>query len=153
MADHELAGPSESARMPDSSGPTRSGADPTAQVSAEQIGRLKAQLLPSSGFYWEAVDPAWQALFHAYVAEGMYRREVLDQKTRELCAIAAIAVGGWSGVMRRHVLSALEYGASREEILEVLLQISVYAGFPATQAALVAYRDTLALLDAGASEG
>src|SRR3954469_12568750 len=96
------------------------------------VSAALADVLAHSGFRWEAIDPAWQRLFRAYVGDGMYRREVLDQKTRELCAVAALVVQNQPRALWKHVLAAREYGATREEVLEVVLQMSVYGGFPAT---------------------
>jgi alkylhydroperoxidase/carboxymuconolactone decarboxylase family protein YurZ len=98
----------------------------------------------SGAFFWEAVDPQWHELFGAYVHQGMYQRRVLDQKTRELCAVAALTVLNQQGALGRHLLSALDYGATFDEVLEVVLQMSVYGGFPATQAALETFRTQLA---------
>ena len=42
------------------------------------------------------------------------------------------------------MLSAVDYGATQDEVIEVVLQMSVYGGFPATQAALNTFRTTLA---------
>jgi 4-carboxymuconolactone decarboxylase len=105
-------------------------------------GRL-GQKRPPSAFFWEAVDPQWHELFSGYVHHGMYQRDVLDQKTRELCAVAALTVLNQQGPLGRHVLSALDYGATLDEVIEVILQMSVYGGFPATQAALATLRQTL----------
>jgi 4-carboxymuconolactone decarboxylase len=107
------------------------------------LGQQRAR----SAFFWDAVDPRWHELFEAYVRDGMYRREVLDQKTRELCAVAALTVLNQQGALGRHLLSALDYGATRDEVVEVILQMSVYGGFPATQAALDTFRTTLAEVD------
>ena len=110
---------------------------------ARHYGRL-GQKRPPSAFFWEAVDPKWHDLFGAYVHHGMYQRDVLDQKTRELCAVAALTVLNQQGPLGRHTLSALDYGATVDEVIEVILQMSVYGGFPATQAALDTFRRTLA---------
>ncbi|HEY7061109.1 MAG TPA: carboxymuconolactone decarboxylase family protein [Chloroflexota bacterium] len=111
--------------------------------SGQRYGRL-GQKRSRSAFFWEAVDPKWHELFQAYVERGMYRRDVLDQKTRELCAVAALTVLNQQGALGRHMLSALDYGATQDEVIEVVLQMSVYGGFPATQAALNTLRTTLA---------
>ena len=73
----------------------------------QRYGRL-GQKRPRSAFFWEAVDPKWHELFQDYVERGMYRREVLDQKTRELCAVAALTVLNQQGALGRHMLSALD---------------------------------------------
>jgi 4-carboxymuconolactone decarboxylase len=59
-------------------------------------------------------------------------RPGLDARTRELATVAALAAQGqWPQELRAHIAGALNVGASREEIIEVILQMAVYAGFPA----------------------
>ena len=50
---------------------------------------------------------------------------VLDKKTKELLMIALSCVFRCSSCMEEHIKSALEAGASREEITEVLLIAAV----------------------------
>ena len=116
------------------------------EAGAEQARYVQAQgrLTRDSGFRWEAIDDEWKALFNAYVGEGMYQRDVLDAKTRELCAIAALVVLNQQRILKKHILGALSDGATPAEVLEVCLQMSVIGGFPATHAALESLRDTLA---------
>jgi len=67
----------------------------------------------------------------------LYCRDVLDQKTRELCTIAALTVEGHClPELKAHVKGALNCGASREEVVEVILQMIAYCGFPASTNAL-----------------
>lgn len=65
---------------------------------------------------------------------------VLDQKTKELCTIAALTVRGDSlPQLKLHIGCALRCGASQKEIVEVITQMVLYGGFPvATNAILVA---------------
>jgi len=70
-----------------------------------------------------------------YLAEypfgDIYSRPGLDIRTRELAAIAALtAMGGCDPQLRVHIHAALNHGASRQEVIEVILQMTVYAGFP-----------------------
>ena len=104
-------------------------------------------LKPPSIFNWEAVDEEWRALFREYIPAGMYSREVLDQRTRELCAVAALTVLNYQGQLKRHLLSALDRGATRQELVEVILQMSVYGGFPATSTALSTLKTVLDQVD------
>jgi len=71
-----------------------------------------------------------------FVAEfpygDVYTRPGLDLKTRELVTIAAITTLGTAPLqLKSHIKGALNVGCTREEILEVLIQMTVYAGFPA----------------------
>lgn len=45
--------------------------------------------------------------------------------------------------LRVHIVAALAVGASREEIVETLLNVTPYRGFPAVQRALVVAGEAL----------
>lgn len=67
----------------------------------------------------------------------LYSRDVLDQKTRELCTVAALTVEGHClPELSAHVKGAVNCGASREEVMEVIIQMIAYCGFPAATNAL-----------------
>lgn len=69
-------------------------------------------------------------------------RPGLDLKTRELSTIAALAaLGHAQPQLKVHVHGALRVGATREEIVEILLQTAVYAGFPAALNAVASARE------------
>lgn len=69
-------------------------------------------------------------------------RPGLDLKTRELSTVAALAaLGHAQPQLKVHVRGALNVGATRAEIIEVLLQTAVYAGFPAALNAVGSARD------------
>ena len=78
----------------------------------------------------------------------LYTRSVLDDKTRELCTIAALTVQGFSiPELKVHTVGALNCGASRDEILEVVTQMHAYCGFPAATNALTAVNEVFVDLD------
>jgi 4-carboxymuconolactone decarboxylase len=81
-------------------------------------------------------DASWAQMFRAYVLDGMYTREVLDQRTRELCAVAALTVLDRPPQLKDHIKGALRNGASIQEVIEAILQTSVYGGFPTALGAL-----------------
>lgn len=91
-------------------------------------------------------DPSWAELFNDYVLQGMYEREVIDQKTRELCAIAALTVLDRKGPLADHIKGAIRQGAQIKEVIEVILQVSVYGGFPVALAGLGTLEETLSEL-------
>jgi 4-carboxymuconolactone decarboxylase len=67
----------------------------------------------------------------------LYSRHVVDIKTRELCTIAALTVQGSSlPQLAVHVSAALRVGNKRKEIIEVIMQMIPYCGFPAATNAL-----------------
>lgn len=62
----------------------------------------------------------------------IYSRPGLDLKTRELAVVAALtALGNARSQLKVHVHGALNVGCQRQEIVEVMMQMAVYAGFPA----------------------
>ncbi|MDO6483304.1 carboxymuconolactone decarboxylase family protein [Shimia thalassica] len=68
------------------------------------------------------------------VAYGQfYARDGLDEKTRLLATIAALtALGGQTRPqLKVNIASARAVGATREEISEIIFQMTLYGGFPA----------------------
>ena len=62
----------------------------------------------------------------------IYSRPGLNLKIRELVTIAALtSMGNVQPQLEDHIHGALNVGCSREEIVEVIIQMTVYAGFPA----------------------
>jgi 4-carboxymuconolactone decarboxylase len=62
----------------------------------------------------------------------IYPRPGLDLKTREMLTVAALTVLGYpQAELRDHIRGALNVGCTRDDILEIILQMAVYAGFPA----------------------
>jgi 4-carboxymuconolactone decarboxylase len=71
----------------------------------------------------------------------------LDLKTRELATVAALtAMGTVRPQLEVHLGAALNAGAIREELVEVIMQMAVYAGFPAALNGIAAlYQQALRL--------
>lgn len=62
----------------------------------------------------------------------IYQRTGLDLKTRELITVASLtALGHCEPQLNVHINGALNVGCTTEEITEAILQMSLYAGFPA----------------------
>jgi 4-carboxymuconolactone decarboxylase len=69
-------------------------------------------------------------------------RPGLDRRTRQLATIAALtAMGNAQAQLRMHVQGALKMGCKPQEIIEVILQMTVYCGFPAALNALSIVRE------------
>lgn len=109
---------------------------------AEQLAADKMSHFVKSGIAEVAPDFARMVIEFAF--GDIYARPALDLKSRELVAIAALATNGRAGAqLRVHVESAASVGISKEEIVEVLMQIALYAGFPAALNALGDCHDLL----------
>ena len=64
-------------------------------------------------------------------------RPGLDRRTRQLATIAALtSLGNAQPQLRVHIGGALNVGCKPQEIVEVILQMAVFAGFPAAINAL-----------------
>ncbi len=73
---------------------------------------------------------------HRYVFEfaygDIYNRPGLDVKSRELATVVALTVLGYEWELKAHIDAALNTGWTKEEIVEAIMQMAVYAGFPAS---------------------
>ncbi len=59
-------------------------------------------------------------------------RPGLDIRSRQIATVAALtALGNAPVQLNAHISMALNVGCTREEIVEVITQMAVYAGFPA----------------------
>ncbi|GCF90235.1 carboxymuconolactone decarboxylase family protein [Shewanella sp. SW36] len=89
--------------------------------AGEKVIRSLADICPDLGKY-----------IIEYPFGDIYQREGLDLKTRELVTVAALtALGHCQPQLNVHINGALNVGCTPQEIVEVILQMSVYAGFPA----------------------
>lgn len=61
----------------------------------------------------------------------VFSRPGLDLKSREIATVAALtALGNAQPQLKVHIHAALNVGCTPEEIVEVVMQMAVYAGFP-----------------------
>lgn len=62
----------------------------------------------------------------------IYSRPGMNLRDREIATIAALtAMGTATPQLKVHVHGGLNVGLSKEEVLEIMMQMAVYAGFPA----------------------
>ena len=72
----------------------------------------------------------------------VYSRPGLDLKSREIATVSAlIALGNATPQLKVHINNALNVGCSQQEIIEIIIQMAVYAGFPAALNAMMAARE------------
>ena len=80
-----------------------------------------------------------------YAFGDIFSRPGLDLRTRELITVAALTTLGHAAPqLKAHIQLALGAGCSREEIVETIMQMSVYAGFPAALNGLFAAKEVFA---------
>jgi 4-carboxymuconolactone decarboxylase len=78
----------------------------------------------------------------------IYSRPGLDLKSREIATVAALtALGNAAPQLKVHIQAALNVGCSRREVVETIMQMAVYAGFPAALNGLFAAKEVFQDLD------
>lgn len=87
----------------------------------------------------ETNKTAFDADFHRIITEGawgtIWTRPGLDRKTRHMLTIALLAALGKHDELAMHIRATENTGVTPDELREVLLQVSVYAGVPAANSA------------------
>ena len=75
----------------------------------------------------------------------IYARPGLDLRSREIATVAALtAMGNAAPQLKVHIAAALHVGLTQDEIIEVIMQMEVYAGFPAALNGLFAAKEVFA---------
>ena len=97
----------------------------------------------------QRVDGKGGEAFARYLIEfpfgDIYARPGLDLRSREIATIAALtALGNAEPQLKVHIAAGLNVGLTQEEITEAIMQMAVYAGFPAALNGLFAARAVFA---------
>lgn len=80
-----------------------------------------------------------------YAFGDIYAREGLDLKSKEIAVVASlIAMGNAKPQLKVHINGALNTGSSINELKEVILQMSIYSGFPSSINGMNALKEVLA---------
>ena len=107
---------------------------------AETVGLDGAQVLTKL----IAFSPELTRFIVDFAYGDVIERKQLDARTRALVVVAALAaLGNAQPQLQVHIGSALNSGCTRAEILDVLLLVAVYAGFPAAMNGMAAARAAL----------
>ncbi|MGQ2998553.1 carboxymuconolactone decarboxylase family protein [Variovorax sp.] len=94
------------------------------------------------------IAPDFARLLIEFPFGDVYSRPGLDLRSREIAVVAALtAMGNAAPQLKVHIQGALNVGVTREEVIEVIMQMAVYAGFPAALNGLSAAREVFAADD------
>jgi 4-carboxymuconolactone decarboxylase len=100
----------------------------------------------------EEVTPDLAGFIVEFAFGDVFSRPGLDLKSRELVTIAALTtLGNAPKQLRAHIQGALSAGCTQQEIIEVILQMAVYAGFPAALNGIQAAKEAFGQTRAGNS--
>ena len=116
------------------------GLEKLAQIDGAQGDAVVAAL--------KDIAPDFADLLIEFPFGDVYYRPGLDLKSREIATVAALtAMGTAAPQLQVHIHGALNVGCSRQEIVEIMIQMAVYAGFPAALNALFAAKEVFAQQD------
>ena len=88
------------------------------------------------------IAPDFGDMIIEFAYGDIYNRPGLDMKSREIASVAALTVmGNVIPQLKVHIQGALNVGCSETEIVEVIMQMSAYGGFPAALNAMFAAKE------------
>jgi 4-carboxymuconolactone decarboxylase len=88
------------------------------------------------------IAPEFADLLIEFPFGDIYSRPGLDLKSREIAVVAALtALGNAAPQLKVHIHGALNVGCTKQEVVEVIMQMAVYAGFPAALNGLFAAKE------------
>lgn len=103
------------------------------------LDRLEAGAPARVQRHLDAFHPEVAEIVLGFAFSDVVGRVGIDLRTREMLTVAMLsAMGTASGQLEFHMRAARNTGVSREEIVEIILQVAVYAGVPACMNAITA---------------
>lgn len=103
------------------------------QIGTEFLSKLEKNQIQVLNDSLGDVAPDLVEYIVAYGYGDIYSRGNLDIKLRQIATIAALtAMGTAQPQLKFHIKAGLNVGLTKEEIIETILLMIVYAGFPAT---------------------
>jgi len=94
------------------------------------------------------IAPDFARLLIEFPFGDIYSRPGLDLKSREIAVVAALtALGNAVPQLKVHIHGALNVGCTRQEVVEVIMQMAVYAGFPSALNGLTAAKEVFKARD------
>lgn len=89
---------------------------------------------------FDDVAPEIGGMILEFCYGDIFHRSGIDAKTRELTACAALAARGAATdatPLRVHIRAAIKAGARKDEVVETLLNMLPYSGYPAIRQAMI----------------
>lgn len=115
------------------------------QRGLEVMARLWGQEVANDMLiFWRKVHPDIERYITAFALGEVWARPTLDLKTRSLICLASAVVLERADQIRLHTRGALQNGATPAEVAETIIQLMIYAGFPAAWQAMVIANQVIA---------
>ncbi|MBV8316118.1 MAG: carboxymuconolactone decarboxylase family protein [Planctomycetaceae bacterium] len=98
---------------------------------------------------WRELCPDFEAYVVEFLSGEIWSRPGLDLRTKSLVTVATLTALGRPRALELNLRMALNNGATRQDLVETLLQIAPYAGFPACWEGLTLAQKVFLELDSG----
>ncbi len=94
------------------------------------------------------IAPDFARMIVEFPYGDVYARGVLTPRERQIATIASLTTQGNAGKeLKAHIQGALNVGCTRQEVIEILMQMAVYAGFPAALNGIMVAKELFDELD------
>jgi len=114
------------------------------EIGLQQLNKIDGQAGQQVIDSLQDISPDLARMVIEFPFADVYPRPGLDLKVRELITVAALtAMANCQPQLKVHLHAALNVGCSEQEIKEVIIQMVVYAGFPAALNAMFAFKEVL----------
>lgn len=115
------------------------------QLGIQNLKQTEGDRVKTIATRFANLAPDLPRLIVEFARGEIWNRRGLSLKSREFATLAMVtALGNQANSVQAHVEGALRAGATETEIKELLLQMTVYAGYPKTLAAVTVAQQTLA---------
>lgn len=102
------------------------------EIALEILEKLDANTAGQVSANLDAISSDLFDIVFGFTCTDVLARPGIDLKTREMLTVAALtAIGTAPAQLEYHIRAAMNVGVSREEIVEIILQMAVYGGVPA----------------------
>lgn len=113
------------------------------QLGIQNLQQTEGDRVKTIATRFANLAPDLPRLIVEFARGEIWNRRGLSLKSREFATLAMVTVlGNQSHSVQAHVEGALRVGATETEIKELLLQMTVYAGYPKTLSAVTAAQQT-----------
>lgn len=94
------------------------------------------------------LDEPFQRLITEGAWGSVWARDALSRRDRSLITLALLAAQGMDEEVAMHVRATARTGATREEVMEAMLHVAIYAGVPKANHAIKIVKRAFAEMDA-----
>lgn len=114
----------------------------------DKLLSIHAEVGEQSLAKFEQVSPDLARYIIEFAYGDIWNRPGLDLKSRSIATVASlITSGNATSELKAHINGALNVGCSRQEIMEIIIHLAVYTGFPSAINAMFAAQEVFAKRD------